>query len=81
MDWSPKGKQLVVIKKNCELVQYKPDLSVAKYPKLQEMKTVKGWLSKIPLLRLILCYCRPRTVRIGWSVNILVVNLRVSDRS
>ena len=42
MDWSPKGKQLVVIKKNCDLVQYKPDLSVAKYPKLQEMKTVKG---------------------------------------
>ena len=42
MDWSPKGKQLVVIKDNCDLVQYKPDLSVPKYPKLQEMKTVKG---------------------------------------
>ena len=42
MDWSPKGKQLVVIRRNCDLVQYKPDLSVAKYPKLVEMKTVKG---------------------------------------
>ena len=42
MDWSPKGKQLVVVRANCDLVQYKPDFSVAKYPKLQEMKTVKG---------------------------------------
>ena len=30
MAWSPKGKQLVVVKKNKDLVQYKPDLSVAK---------------------------------------------------
>ena len=42
MDWSPKGKQLVVLRTNCDLIQYKPDLSVAKYPKLVEMKTVKG---------------------------------------
>ena len=42
LDWSPRGKQLVVIKQNCELVQYKPDLSVPKYPKLQEMKKIPG---------------------------------------
>ena len=44
LDWSPRGKQLVVIKQNCELVQYKPDFSVAKYPKLQEMKKIPGEL-------------------------------------
>jgi hypothetical protein len=42
MAWSPKGKQLVVVKKNKDLVQYKPDLSVAKYPTLKEMKTIPG---------------------------------------
>jgi len=42
MAWSPKGKQLVVLKSNRDLVQYKPDLSVAKYPNLKEMKTIPG---------------------------------------
>ena len=40
MAWSPKGKQLVVVKKSRDLVQYKPDLTVAKYPTLKEMKTI-----------------------------------------
>ena len=40
MAWSPKGKQLVVVKKSRDLVQYKPDLTVVKYPTLKEMKTI-----------------------------------------
>ena len=39
MAWSPKGKQLVVVKKSRDLVQYKPDLTVAKYA-LKDMKII-----------------------------------------
>ena len=86
MDWSPKGKQLVVVRANCDLVQYKPDFSVAKYPKLQEMKTVKGecgihiflHLSKIIVETL---STRPIPDRSEGRLRDLAVHLRVPDRS